>query len=108
MGQWVARPLRNRSDRPTTRGGRAPAPHGSQGEGSYPLKGIKLRYPVRMVRRHLAAAAVLAVVLFVLLAPAALAAPPPHQYYNNGNHGQGWGRDPCDKPKHVPDYCQQA
>jgi hypothetical protein len=61
-----------------------------------------------MVRRHLAAAAVLAVALFILLAPAALAAPPPHQNYNNGKHGQGWGKDPCEKPKHVPDYCQQA
>ena len=54
--------------------------------------------------------AVVALAAAILLAcsPVALAAGPPvHQGYNNGNHGQGRGKDPCEKP-HVPAYCQQA
>jgi hypothetical protein len=60
-----------------------------------------------MLWRAFAAAAFTAF-LVVLLAPAAFAGgPPDHQGFNNGNHGQGRGKDPCEKP-HVPAYCQQA
>lgn len=61
-----------------------------------------------MLWRNLAAAAALAVVFLLACAPLALAGgPPAHRGYNNGTHGQGRGKDPCEKP-HVPDYCQQA
>lgn len=67
-----------------------------------------MRYHVRMLWRP-TAAAVLTVLFVVLSAPAAFAGvgPPVHQNFNNGKHGQGWGKDPCQKP-HVPAYCQQA
>jgi hypothetical protein len=58
-------------------------------------------------QKSAAAAALLLAVLVLLVVPVASAAPPVHQGYNNGNHGQGRGKDPCDKP-HVPGYCEQA
>lgn len=59
-----------------------------------------------MLWRATAAAAL--AVTFLMSAPASFAGGPPvHQGFNNGIHGQGRGKDPCEKP-HVPAYCQQA
>jgi hypothetical protein len=60
-----------------------------------------------MLWRHACVAVVFLTAILLLCAAPALAGPPPHQGFNNGLHGQGRGKDPCDKP-HLPAYCQQA
>src|SRR3954454_12696600 len=77
-----------------------PAPHGPVDKADYYcFKLIKMRYSPFMLWRHPAVAAVFtAAFLLVCASPALAAGPPPPQGFNNGVHGQGHGKDPCDKP----------